>query len=958
MQLQWPRTLLYMVACCVCLARVSASDLDEFKVKRQETFEFTEKPGAERHGDKVRITFASKAYCDVAVTVEDEAGRIQRHIAAGVLGPNAPDPLQKNALKQSIVWDGKDDQGRYLDNPDQLKIRVSLGLKPQFERTLFWEPKKRTQPGNRMAVAFADEGVYVHDGGGVDHVRLFSHEGEYLRTVWPPPASKLDSFKDLRWAEAPEDGKRLPLKNGIVQATFFTSGNNIGEDGGAKYGCAASTMAVYKDRVAMMMRKLNRFLTDSSSSGLKLDGPKTELPAAGEIGKGPEPAYAAPRSAAFSPDGKYIYLTGFRGNAKGEWFSCVLKFDYQSDEAPKVFAGGLKEEESGDAPGKFRVPLALSVDNQGRVFVADYMNDRIQVFDADGKFLKAVPVKKPASVAVSPENGELYVCSWMITNRFWPGEPNFKDPTFSRLKSMDDPRVLATGPLPLSGHFAGIFMNRNGGLQHDVWVDFHTNPPTLWIVPGTAGTDNKLLLARGDYKELPTWEACSLHLFVEKNGKLELKKSFGDDAKKTVARVTPPVISRQRLYVNPATGLLYVAEGDSGVMKSFKQLVEIDPKTGLVKLIDLPFTAEDLAFDLNGLVYLRTDTDIVRYNFETWREVPFDYGEERTSVGFDDSVKTAKKVLGSIYMPCARPGQFHFGGFAVSPKGYIVAHCHNPEKATTINMPGSFQKEYTRGKAYTAPVFPGRYPGYEIHVWDPKGKILFEDAAPGIHLADGLAMDRDDRLYVMAANVRLHDGKELCLERSETILKLAPKQGKLISSVQEGLMVPLAPSSQPQATPQLAKNHNGKSWVEGVDWMYGGVGYGGFNSAKGGGGCACWNARFALDYHARTFAPEVDHFSVAVLDANGNLIMRIGQYGNADDGKPLELAGGPANPHSVGGDEVALMHAAYVAVDSDKRLFIADAGNARVLSVKLSYAANEYVALKDVPKQEAAAPAP
>jgi hypothetical protein len=135
--------------------------------------------------------------------------------------------------------------------------------------------------------------------------------------------------------------------------------------------------------------------------------------------------------------------------------------------------------------------------------------------------------------------------------------------------------------------------------------------------------------------------------------------------------------------------------------------------------------------------------------------------------------------------------------------------------------------------------------------------------------------------------------------------------------------------------------------VEGADWFYGGVGF------CTPGACVCWNCRFDLDYFNRSFAPEPLHYSVAVLDSNGNLILRIGKYGNADDGKPLVAEGGPANPRSIGGDEAALFHACYVATHTDRRVFIADAGNARILSVKLGYHAEERIALKDMQDQGA-----
>jgi len=52
---------------------------------------------------------------------------------------------------------------------------------------------------------------------------------------------------------------------------------------------------------------------------------------------------------------------------------------------------------------------------------------------------------------------------------------------------------------------------------------------------------------------------------------------------------------------------------------------------------------------------------------------------------------------------------------------------------------------------------------------------------------------------------------------------------------------------------------------------------------------------------------------------------------------------------SAGGDEVALCHPSYVAAHTDRRLFIADYGNYRILSVKLGYHASESIRLKNVP---------
>ena len=65
----------------------------------------------------------------------------------------------------------------------------------------------------------------------------------------------------------------------------------------------------------------------------------------------------------------------------------------------------------------------------------------------------------------------------------------------------------------------------------------------------------------------------------------------------------------------------------------------------------------------------------------------------------------------------------------------------------------------------------------------------------------------------------------------------------------------------------------------------------------------------------------------------GNLILRVGQYSNAD-------SYGAQSSVPLGGDEIGIMAAHYVGVESDKRFFIDDTGNQRVLSVKLKYKVN------------------
>jgi hypothetical protein len=190
---------------------------------------------------------------------------------------------------------------------------------------------------------------------------------------------------------------------------------------------------------------------------------------------------------------------------------------------------------------------------------------------------------------------------------------------------------------------------------------------------------------------------------------------------------------------------------------------------------------------------------------------------------------------------------------------------------------------------------------------------------------------------------RLYNGKPYVLKGGETLFKVKAGKAKVISTSKR-TPVRIAKAAQPNRPVDGAGVGISKCWIEGAEWMYGGLGFDG--SATG--GCCCWNARFALDLLGRTFATELARFRVAVLDTNGNLILRVGKYGNVDDGIPLIRDGGPPNPRAAGGDEVALFHPSYVGTHTDRRLFISDYGNYRILSVKLGYHTEETIALKEV----------
>jgi DNA-binding beta-propeller fold protein YncE len=84
----------------------------------------------------------------------------------------------------------------------------------------------------------------------------------------------------------------------------------------------------------------------------------------------------------------------------------VVKF---SREGQYLLAWG----EPGSKPGQFNTPHAIVLDSQGRVYVSDRENNRIQVFDANGGFLRQwTHLGATQGMFMTPKD-EL----WIITHR-------------------------------------------------------------------------------------------------------------------------------------------------------------------------------------------------------------------------------------------------------------------------------------------------------------------------------------------------------------------------------------------------------------------------------------------------------------------------------------------------------------------------------------------------------------
>jgi hypothetical protein len=180
-----------------------------------------------------------------------------------------------------------------------------------------------------------------------------------------------------------------------------------------------------------------------------------------------------------------------------------------------------------------------------------------------------------------------------------------------------------------------------------------------------------------------------------------------------------------------------------------------------------------------------------------------------------------------------------------------------------------------------------------------------------------------------------------------SVMKFGPAGGAIY-----GLAVPpQAPRGQPAPpAPALSDVANAPAgaptyWsgylkkeakVAGAAWRYAGVGpipAADFN--WGDPGCICWNSRLAADPFGRVYAPNVFRFGVEMLDANGNLIARIGGYGNTDDGVRGKGSGrGETSPTP----RLAFAWPAYVDA-AGERVFVSDPSNRQITVVRFDWQA-------------------
>jgi sugar lactone lactonase YvrE len=612
-----------------------------------EEVKFASRPTAKKAGEKVTITFSVTGPTDVSVAIVDAEGEVVRHLAAGVLGSKAPEPL-KAGLVQTLVWDGKDDAGRQIlsgrsDSKGPFKVRVRLGLKPAFDRILGWRGEALGSSENHntgivgMAVDAAGR-CYALQSGSKKPTNMYvlDRSGKYLKSILPYPANlPREKVGGLGLLEI-SAGRCVPIIRHPISFAIYPG--CYGMMHGIN-GVPAQTMALVGDRVVFVNAWTSRY-GGAPAGGI---GPRRLL-IIGTDGSVPEnymgPLLSEERTEGFvhlvaAGDGKSVFATGLRGR------HAVYKVRLDEKGPAEAFLG------TPGAPGGgktgFKGPRGLAGDRHGNLYVSDHGNNRIAVFKQDGSYLGQVAAQAPGPLAVHQRSDAIY---YLTVQREHP-----TNVWCSQLTKLS-PVVDAGGRWKGGGKTQGSMKWGGYGWQSFA-VDGHADPAVVWI-GRKVGTPSLLRLE-------------------ETGGTFGRPKSLFSESEPVLRWGGFLAVDRRSDEVYTRT--VVTSSGKTG-------WIRIDGRTGEAARIKIP--GSDIAVGPEGNVYVLDRNTIRRFD-RTGKPVPF--------------AASGETIGGTTVRPYPR-GPIHGArGHCVGFDGriYLMNSDANSPKHTLLDVYGADGKPLAKG---------------------------------------------------------------------------------------------------------------------------------------------------------------------------------------------------------------------------------------------------------------------
>lgn len=873
---------------------------------------FTTPPSAKAEGDQVRIEFAVDRPTDVAVYVLNAKDEAVRHLAAGVLGDNAPAPLKAGSLAQSLIWDGKDDKGEPAQG-GPFKVRVAAGLAPKHAGFPMEQPDQPyVMNGVLHGIAIGAKGnVYTitHRSlirqRGYYGIQRYTRDGEYAGTVMP-----FSSQIDPNYAKgispfADATGRPMMVYNSsqfaildympavpVVQTPVVRANGNL---------LMVSVDAFSWERGAQIG------LTE-----LRPDGGTPQTPYVRLMLKGPSRFWKGGTPAlAFSDDEKQVYLTGLAQYVKNNDtppFHAVFRVALDGDgKLEPLFGDPIK---AGDDDAHLNGPTCLARDGKGRLYVADRGNNRIVVLnEKDGSRVGSFPVDSPHWIGAHRATGAVYVY------RHSPAA-----------KPADE--LVAFSPWPDSkpAHRLTLPSNYYKGGCYVAGLDAEASTPRVWL---------------GQFFNTEAMKTPTPQLL-----------GFYDDLDDGFSKLTP-VLGKPggtvwwSITSDPTHR--YILFNDSGARI-------LDDLTG--KITRPAKAGGTCTLGPDGLIYaMSSGGNIQRYTMKG-AAVPFQAIKPGAWVVEHDE-KGRPVIVGPL-----EKGKQLMGGVSYETCRWSVTDQALPtypsgtsgnERDFCLDLQGNIYVK-NRGADYHGPM--------KVDVYDKDGAylrtVMWEcgdgdygprlDAAGNLYFVMG-AVDKDGFLPDPFKSVNWY------VRHYASIVKFSPKGGMFMFGDAAAYEKNFG-----FALPQLGLNKETVTMVKGQKLLPGRVlegalwrrpGFSVYADLRLGGGsgfCHCNGQSFDTDLFGRTFYPDMLRFQIVVLDTNGNEIIRLGGYGNRDQRGPLSWVRdarsgalrppGPADePSPFAEPQFAFAFLNGVAV-GEQNLYTTDTLNQRVTRIRMDYAAD------------------
>jgi hypothetical protein len=611
------------------------------------------------------------------------------------------------------------------------------------------------------------------------------------------------------------------------------------------------------------------------------------------------------------------------------------------------------------------------------------MNNRVQVFDGDGKHLQSIRIERPRLVQVHQKTGAVYVAQ------------------VSRVKGKSTGRLTRYSAFPELKKETHWDVGAVQMMTLDSWAP----KPRLWM----SNEEINLVMARFQSQG-------GLRVYEDRGKELKRLLDFDEEAAKSAGAnyagrwdggamnhvdcdpVREKVIYKLRATFDLKTGRYegWMMGNNPKKAETATALMTCDAGGHWGRHVQRGGEISELTFDKRGYMHSHMGSisqgtppgaPITRMNpdeLKTTRygthyaEVPYDYGTMWKASGTD---KGEEGWVGVIGMPPRNFLGFAWG-LSANMRGEIAltfTSMHVP-RMDTEHFNSMYSGMEASGGVDAGTKLRSRYASFQRTIKNVDklgGKVFFIRREPGVpirgatiwtfdstgeikHRAgvvagmwnNGLGLDEDGYVYFTHVRFAMKGDKPFLHNKGGNFggkplnhTNVQPFNSAYIKTAGHGVRflaknstVPLdqfpdRPADLATQNPEgLYSGPGSHVWVKDAEWIYAGSG------PVVAQHCHCPQMRGHLDWYKRSYVPEPYRHSVGIVDTAGNLILHVGKYGNFDSGN------GPDSSVPLGGDGIATTMVRYVSA-TDNYLVIADWGQKLVVT-KLDYHAEETAAIK------------